>query len=166
MAPSAGYEDEFLAAVRISKAAHSPWVDVPEDSQQFRDYLKKTDRPSHLSFFLLCDGVLSGVVNVSEIVMGNFLSGFLGYYMFTPFEGKGVMSSGLAKVVSYSFSEVGLNRLEANIQPENHRSIKLVKGLGFRLEGKSERYLKIGDHWKDHERWAIHSKEWRDRGAA
>ena len=30
-------------------------------------------------------------------------------------------------------------------------------------EGLSERYLKIGGRWRDHERWAIRSESWHSR---
>ena len=56
-----------------------------------------------------------------------------------------------------------LHRLEANIQPDNARSIGLVRSLGFRMEGFSPRYLKIGGRWRDHERWALLSDNWRGR---
>ena len=98
--------------------------------------------------------------------METFKSSYLGYYLLEPHGGHGLMHVGLSKVVSGCFSDVGLNRLEANIQPENVRSSRLVKRLGFRLEGLSERYLKIGGRWKDHERWAVHKNEWQNRGAA
>jgi ribosomal-protein-alanine N-acetyltransferase len=54
-----------------------------------------------------------------------------------------------------AFSELGLHRLEANIQPENKPSKALVQRVGFRYEGFSPQYLRIGREWKDHERWAI-----------
>jgi [ribosomal protein S5]-alanine N-acetyltransferase len=104
---------------------------------------------------------LVGVVNVMEIVWGSFQSAYLGYYLFQPFGGRGYMTEGLALVIRRAFGELGLHRLEANIQPDNERSVRLVKRLGFRCEGVSPRYLKVAGRWRDHLRWAILREEWR-----
>jgi ribosomal-protein-alanine N-acetyltransferase len=61
----------------------------------------------------------------------------------------------------YAFERLKLHRLEANIQPNNTKSMALVKRAGFTLEGYSRRYLKIGGRWQDHERWAILVEDWR-----
>ena len=108
-------------------------------------------------------GDIAGVVNVSEIVRGSFQSAYLGYYALEPLAGRGFLRSGLRAVISHCFGELRLHRLEANIQPENARSIALVAGLGFQREGLSPRYLKIGGRWRDHERWALLADNWRRR---
>jgi ribosomal-protein-alanine N-acetyltransferase len=73
------------------------------------------------------------------------------------------LREGLIQVLDRAFREYGLHRLEANIQPDNTRSIQLVKGLGFELEGYSPKYLKLAGRWRDHERWAIRVETWRGR---
>ncbi|MDI7066159.1 GNAT family protein, partial [Klebsiella pneumoniae] len=57
--------------------------------------------------------------------------------------------------VDFAFSELGLHRLEANIQPRNTASIALVRRVGFKQEGLSPSYLRINGEWRDHERWAL-----------
>ena len=73
------------------------------------------------------------------------------------------MTEGLTLVIGKAFGALGLHRLEANVQPDNDASIRLVRRLGFRREGYSPRYLKINGRWRDHERWAILSRRDRKR---
>jgi [ribosomal protein S5]-alanine N-acetyltransferase len=65
------------------------------------------------------------------------------------------MTEALRAAVSHAFGDLGLHRLEANIQPGNVASIALVRRLGFQKEGFSPRYLRINGQWRDHERWAL-----------
>ena len=74
-------------------------------------------------------------------------------------EGQGYMGDAVRLVIRHAFDGLGLHRLEANIQPDNVASIRLVEHCGFHKEGLSRRYLKIGGRWRDHERWAILADE-------
>ncbi len=96
-----------------------------------------------------------GVVNLNEIVAGVFLSAYLGYWGMASGVGRGLMTEAVAAAVAFGFDQLGLHRLEANIQPGNLRSIALVRRIGFQREGFSPRYLRIDGAWRDHERWAI-----------
>jgi len=98
---------------------------------------------------------LAGAINLTNLVYGVFQSGYLGYFAFKGHEGRGHMKRGLSLVVRHAFRELGLHRLEANIQPGNIASIALVRACGFSKEGYSPAYLKIGGRWCDHERWAL-----------
>jgi ribosomal-protein-alanine N-acetyltransferase len=51
--------------------------------------------------------------------------------------------------------------MQASIQPENARSIALVRAAGSRFEGLALRYLKIGGRWRDHENWTIRVEDRR-----
>ena len=154
---------DFLDAVRRSRKLHRNLVYAPDTEERFGDLLKRGRRRNCAQFLItLRDSAeLVGFVEISSIVRGFFDSAFLGYYAFKPHTGKGLMREGLASVIDRAFGPLELHRLEANIQPANERSIKLVKSLGFRLEGFSPRYLRVAGVWRDHERWALLSDEWQ-----
>lgn len=158
--PAPRHEDDFLGAVVRSRRLHGSWVTAPSSSAEYRLYLKERQGPRCYKYFVCDDaGQLCGVLNLSEVVRGSFQSAYLGYYALAPHAGKGFMSAGLSLVLDLAFGDLGLHRLEANIQPKNRRSIELVKRAGFRCEGLSPRYLKIAGRWRDHERWAITAEE-------
>jgi [ribosomal protein S5]-alanine N-acetyltransferase len=159
--PSMRRSADFIDAVARSRRLHGRWSSPPSTPEQYRKFVERARKTSNESR-LVCtrEGDLAGVINISEIVRGVFCSGYLGYYAFVPYDGCGYMRAGLAAVIRLAFHGYGLHRLEANIQPENSRSIALVQSLGFEREGYSPRYLKIGGRWRDHERWAIRSESW------
>lgn len=150
--------EEFLDAVAASSRLHSPWVSPPTDLDGFKALL---DRPEDRfrSYTIRCDEGLVGLVNASEIVMGVFRSAYLGYYAFEACAGRGLMQAGMRLVLAELFDTVGLHRVEANIRPENTRSIRLAERLGFRREGYSRDYLYLDGAWRDHERWALLSSD-------
>lgn len=164
-APSSRWQTEFLSAARRSRSLHRPWIKAPTTAAEFAAYLRRRRSPANPGYLVVdsASGRLAGAVNLNEWVRGPFQSAYLGYYAFVPFEAQGFMSAGLSLAVTDAFRRHKVHRLEANIQPGNTRSIALVKRLGFRLEGLSPRYLKVGGRWRDHERWAVLAEEWRGR---
>jgi ribosomal-protein-alanine N-acetyltransferase len=160
--PSARRMVEFIAAVRRSRSLHGRWAAPPRTAEQYRAFLQRARGPTQFAH-LVCTGAndLVGVININEVVRGAFQSGYLGYYAFVPHAGHGYMRQGLELVLRLAFRQYGLHRLEANVQPDNVRSTALVRGLGFRLEGYSPRYLKLAGRWRDHERWALTIEDWK-----
>lgn len=159
--PTLNDRDAFIAAMQRSQILHHPWVKSPQTPKEFNDYFHRSQQGNHKSF-LICHpvGNIAGIFNISEIVRGLFQNAYLGFYAVTDYAGQGYMSSGLKLVLKKVFKEMGLHRLEANIQPENIRSINLAKNGGFRKEGYSPHYLNINNKWRDHERWAMTYEDW------
>ena len=151
---AAADELAFTAGARASQSLHRPWVRPPCDAAAFGRYLAGFDGTTHHGFVVVTDGELAGAIHLTNIVMGALRSGYLGYYAFAGFERRGLMTRGLNAVVRHAFNDLGLHRVEANIQPGNAASIALVMRCGFQLEGYSPKYLKIAGRWRDHERWA------------
>ncbi len=154
-------KEAFLNAMQRSQSLHQPWVTSPLTSQEFDNYWQRFQQSNQKSYLALDElGNIVGVFNVSEIVRGAFQNAFLGFYGIKDYTGKGYMSAGLKLVQKKVFEELELHRLEANIQPENTRSIQLVKNNGFRYEGFSPRYLKINGEWRGHEHWAMTKEDY------
>lgn len=164
--PVARDAERFLHAVRASRRLHGAWVSAPSTRAAFRDYLVRFGKPvpgaQHVGFVAATvdDEALVGVLNLSEIVRGAFKSAYLGYYAFAPLAGRGYMTEALALLLDAAYDDVGLHRVEVNIQPSNIRSLALVERIGFAREGYSRRYVKIGGRWRDHVRFAMLAEDW------
>ena len=154
-------EEEYLERVRASRRLHRPWAYLADTSDAFRELLVRAAAPTEAIFMIRRteDGAAVGIASLGQIFLGNFRNAYLGYSAFAPFDGQGYMTEGLRLVLREAFGQLDLHRVEANIQPENERSIALAERLGFRREGFSPRYLKIGGRWRDHVRYAMLAEE-------
>lgn len=155
-----GDEEEFVRLARVSAGSHHPWMSLPVTGEDFRFYLGRFADPLAAEGLLVCvreTGVIAGHISINSIIRGRFQNGSLAYAAFAPSAGRGYMSEGLGLVLRYAFEELRLHRLEAQIQPGNHDSIRLVRRHGFRYEGLAPELLFIDGAWRDHERWAITS---------
>lgn len=159
----------WSAAIDENRAFLSRWINLPsaEDDPGATKLFEATlaaNTEGRCEKRLLLDRKsegLVGVVNLNEIVRGSFWSAYVGYWIVQQRCGTGLMSEALGLALRHAFETRGLHRIEANIQPDNAASIGLVRKLGFVREGYSERYLKVGGQWRDHERWAITVERWQ-----
>lgn len=150
--------DEFTTLAAGSTAHHRPWLLPPATAEAYAVYAGKLIEDPTRAGFLVCEresGRIAGFININNIVEGAFRCGAIGYGAFAHAVGQGLMGEGLGLVVHHAFGPLGLHRLEANIQPGNTASRRLVHRAGFRLEGFSPDFLFIDGAWRDHERWAI-----------
>jgi [ribosomal protein S5]-alanine N-acetyltransferase len=60
----------------------------------------------------------------------------IGYVMGRAQWGQGFTHEALRALIGYAFGTVGLNRIEANVDPDNVASNRLLLKLGFELEGR------------------------------
>jgi ribosomal-protein-alanine N-acetyltransferase len=59
----------------------------------------------------------------------------VGYMIFPEYNGKGIVSEALQKVIEYGFKEMKLHSIEAILDPENKGSEKVLLKNGFVKEG-------------------------------
>jgi len=102
-----------------------------------------------------------GQINFSQIARRAFHNAMLGYAIDQALEGRGLMREALSAALADVFSpRVHLHRVQANVRPENTRSLALLSRLGFEREGLAREYLFIDGAWRDHMMTALRNPAW------
>ena len=86
----------------------------------------------------------------------------VGYILSRTHWGSGIMSEALKAILDYAFLELNLNRLEADIDPDNASSAGLLKKMGFQLEGLLKERWIVGDIVADTELYGLLRNDYLD----
>jgi ribosomal-protein-alanine N-acetyltransferase len=105
-------------------------------------------------------GDVLGRVNFSNVVRGAFHACHLGYELRESAQGRGIMTEAAGAAIGYAFETWNLHRVMANHRPNNDRSERVLRRLGFTREGMAERYLFIDGQWHDHVLNSLINEEW------
>lgn len=84
----------------------------------------------------------------------------LGYALMPEFWGKGLAHEAASLAISYGFLELGLHRIEADTEPNNLRSNKVLERLGFQREGLLRERFVHPDGIQDSLIFGILKPEW------
>jgi len=93
---------------------------------------------------------LLATVNLNHVVRGAFSAATMGYSVDGAVEGRGYGTEAVGAVVDYAFDALRLHRVMANYQPVNERSGRLLRRIGFSVEGYARDYLFLDGAWRDH----------------
>jgi [ribosomal protein S5]-alanine N-acetyltransferase len=73
----------------------------------------------------------------------------IGFILHPDHWGRGFASEALGFVLCRAFEVHGLPKVDADVDPRNEGSLKLLRRLGFRETGRKERTWLIGEEWCD-----------------
>lgn len=85
----------------------------------------------------------------------------VGYSLARPMWGQGLMREAAEALIRYLFERLDLNRIEADIHPDNAASRKLLEHLGFRKEGYFRERWIVNGEISDSEMYGLLRSEWR-----
>jgi RimJ/RimL family protein N-acetyltransferase len=89
----------------------------------------------------------------------------LGYALRATRWGCGYMHEALLALLAFAFGALDLNRLEADVDPRNLASVKVLERLGFRNEGHlRERWIVAGEI-SDSGLYGLLRRDWEERDA-
>jgi RimJ/RimL family protein N-acetyltransferase len=90
-------------------------------------------------------GHLAGTCTLGGIDWGNRRAE-IGFALGRARWGQGLMPDALRALLAHAFGPLNLHRIEADVDPRNEASLRLLERLGFRREGYlRERYFKDGE---------------------
>jgi RimJ/RimL family protein N-acetyltransferase/8-oxo-dGTP pyrophosphatase MutT (NUDIX family) len=87
-----------------------------------------------------------GAVEVRRTTEG---VGELSWTTYRPYRRRRVAQRAVRLLVAYAFGELGLDRLQVEIDPENHASARVAIRLGFRREGRLRGSATVGGGRRD-----------------
>ena len=108
---------------------------------------------------------LIGTVNLHHFFNQNHRCE-LGYAIASAHWGKGYASEALEAALDHGFREVGLNRVEADIDPRNEASGRVLEKLGFRNEGFMPQRWLVHGAYADTVFYGLLRNYWDGRTAA
>ena len=138
-----------------------PWQNVQEATARI-----ERDRAALLNgsaVRLLLQPVEGGSILGAVTLLGfvaNSRRAEVGYLLSRQAWGKGLVHEALCGLLTYGFNNLSLRRVEADVDPRNERSAKVLERLGFVREGfLRERWL-IGDEVSDTALYGLLAREW------
>lgn len=108
-----------------------------------------------LPFAVVADGKVVGQVTVGNLGREPREPAYVGYWIERSQAGRGITPRALALVLDHAFATLDLPRVEANIQPDNTASRRVVDKLGFRLDVLRPGHLHVNGAWRDHLRYEL-----------
>ncbi len=73
----------------------------------------------------------------------------IGYDIAKAFWGRGYASEAICALLDYAFSSLKLNRIEAKVEPENVKSVKVLQKLNFTFEGTLRQSERVDGRFND-----------------
>ena len=137
-----------------------PWKDDERGRAMVtRDLDHNTTDHLRLGIELTASGRLLGTCTFFEINT-QCRRAEMGYMLASHAWGNGYMREALTAFISYGFTELELNRIEADTDPRNERSMQLLERLNFVKEGHFRERWVVEGEVSDSAMYGLLRREW------
>jgi len=155
---------ELVEQNRTSLREWLPWVDnsrTVEDSKAFiRSSLQQFAHNEGFQAGIWCRDTLAGGIGYQGIDWID-RKVEIGYWLGESFQKKGLMTKACRTLITYAFTELGLNKVEIHCATENLRSRAIPKRLGFTQEGILRDAQWLYNHHVDLVIYGLLAREWQ-----
>jgi [ribosomal protein S5]-alanine N-acetyltransferase len=140
---------------------HAPWKRSEED-----EFVRRSREAArlgsmlNLAITLRTTGELVGGIGL-EVRDWDNGHAWTGYWLAPAYWHQGYGSEAASAVCRLAFRELRLHRIDASVFEFNPRSMRLLRGLGFRREGRKRQVLFRDGRWHDEVDFGLLAKEFR-----
>ena len=131
----------------------------------FRNLMDWAERGVVVPAAIEVDGQFAGQLTLGNIQHGAIRSCWIGYWVHSAMQGRGVATASVALGIDHAFRQVEMHRVEATVMESNVASRRVLEKAGFRHEGTLLRNLHINGSWTDHFLMAITLEEIAPHGS-
>lgn len=167
-APELGDTDALFACFSDSEVmrywATAAWTTRQQSVDRIEEDRRNIADGSALRLVLepKAGGPILGAVTLFAFVEGSRRAE-TGYILARAAWGQGLIQEAMMALLNYGFTQLGLRRVEADIDPRNARSARSLERMGFRREGHlRERWIVEGEV-SDSALYGLLAKEWLTR---
>lgn len=112
----------------------------------------------------LCDPADDRLVGTTALfaLAGPLHRAEIGYSLRRDRQGRGLATEAVRLALRFAFGTLGLERIEADVDPRNTASCALAERLGFRREGLLRNRWRVGDEFADSVLYGLLRHEYRE----
>ena len=171
--PLAAPDAAGMFAIFSDREVMRYWSTVPWESMEFAKRFIENDRAAmdageylRLAIVRRDDDALIGMCTLFNFVP-QCRRAEVGYGLARAAWGQGYMHEAVGRLLAYGFEQLGINRVEADIDPRNEASARSLLRLGFLKEGHLRERWIVNGEVSDSELYGLLLKDWqRLRSAA
>jgi len=147
---------------RVTRFYNIKTYNSPADGQEFIDWYKKRfEENLSIRWGITFKGNsrIIGTIGFNNFTRNHRAS--VGYDLQQIYWNRGYVTEALKAVIKYGFTEMDINRIEAEVFPGNHASEIVLNKAGFTREGILKQWLYWNNNYYDMIMYALLKKDYR-----
>ena len=145
-------EDMYAYAKRPSVTEYLTWNPhgSVEETREYLPYVAQRYRTGDLYDWSVVDkesGHMVGTCGFTSFSCPND-SAEIGYVLNPDYQGKGLATEAVRRVLTFGFEELGLHRIEARFIEGNTASLRLMERVGMTFEGYARESMRIKGRYR------------------
>jgi len=145
-----------------------PWVQyvhsISDERHIVEQWIYEMQIRAAIHLCVLFENKISGVISTHQIDWMNQRAS-IGYWIRKDMTGKNLATAATAVLMNYLFEKLRLHRIYIQAATENEASNKVIRKLGFKLEGILRENERVNDRFLDHNIYGMTEDDFKDTKA-